>query len=146
MCVLICIILTDYMVPIFWLKMHLDFNLYSNWIKKCTVYIIANTGWLMFLRKSKTRFIVEYCDWSHFKDYLLDDVVLEFHWSREIISEWNRPITKKLYFPGIFFIFWVYKRTSQDIETILTSFNVFLNYAYCVKISIFYSYFYCGKI
>ena len=34
----------------------------------------------------------------------------------------------------------------QGIETILTSFNVFLNYAYCVQIIDFYSYFYCGKV
>ena len=41
----------------------------------------------MFFKKSKKkRFVVEYCDRSHFKYYLLDDVVLEFHWSREIIS------------------------------------------------------------
>ena len=40
----------------------------------------------LFLRKSKKRFVVEYCDWSHFKDNSLVDVVLEFHWSREIIS------------------------------------------------------------
>ena len=40
----------------------------------------------MFFKKSKKRFVVEYRDWSHFKDYLLGDVVLEFHWSREIIT------------------------------------------------------------
>ena len=33
----------------------------------------------------------------------------------------------------------------QVIETILTPFDVFLHYAYCVQISIFYSYFNKGK-
>ena len=32
---------------------------------------------------SKKLFVVEYCDWSLFKDDLLDYVFLEFHWSRE---------------------------------------------------------------
>ena len=59
----------------------------------------------MFLRKSKTRFVVEYCDWSHFKDYLLIVIVLYFHWSREIISLWNRPIIKRPYIPGDFLNF-----------------------------------------
>ena len=111
----------------------------------------SGTGWLMscdrcFFKKSKKRVIVEYCDWSHFKYYLLENVVLESHWSREIISQWMwSPITKRPYFPRIFLIVWVYKRTPRGIESILTSFNVFLNYAYCVQISDFYSYFYCGK-
>ena len=40
----------------------------------------------LFSRKSKTQFVVEYCDWSHFKDNSLVVIVLEFHWSTEIIS------------------------------------------------------------
>ena len=42
-------------------------------------------------------------------------------------------------------IVWVYKRMPQDIETILTSFDVFLSYAYSIKISVFYSCFYYEK-
>ena len=111
--------------------------------------LIIQGDWLItlpiFFKKSKRRFVVEYCDWSHFKDYLSVVIVLEFHWSREIISLWNRPITKRPYFPGILFHFLIYKRTPQDIETILTLFNVFSNYTYCVQISDFHSYFYYCK-
>ena len=39
-----------------------------------------------FFKKSKKRFVIEYW-WSHFKDCSLDDFVLEFHWSRERISQ-----------------------------------------------------------
>ena len=35
---------------------------------------------------SSVALALEYCDRSHFQDYLLDDFALEFHWSREIIS------------------------------------------------------------
>ena len=56
-------------------------------------YLILIQGdWLvtlpLFLRKSKTLFlfVVEYSDWSHFKDNSLIVIVLEFHWSRKIIS------------------------------------------------------------
>ena len=37
---------------------------------------------------------------------------------------------------------WVYKGTNKGSATSLTSINVFSNYAYCVQISINYSYFY----
>ena len=40
----------------------------------------------LFLRKSETQFVIEYCDLSHFKDNSLVLIVFEFHWSREIIS------------------------------------------------------------
>ena len=36
-----------------------------------------------------------------------------------------------------FFYYWNYKRTNKASETILRSFNVFFNYAYCVRIKIF---------
>ena len=39
-----------------------------------------------FKKSKKKRLVVEYCDGSHFKDDLLDDFLLEFHWSREIFS------------------------------------------------------------
>ena len=81
---------------------------------------IIQGDWLvtlpLFLRKSKTLFVVEYCDWSHVKDNFLVVIVLEFHWSREIIFLWNRPITKRPYFPGIFKIFWVYRKRSGWID------------------------------
>ena len=52
-------------------------------------------------------------------------------------TNWNlRPL---------FFNYSNYKRTNKAIETILTPFNVFFNYAYHDLISIFYSYFYCAK-
>ena len=59
-----------------WLLKHYDRYLQGDWLVTLP----------LLLRKSKTRFVVEYCNWSHFKDYLLVVIVLEFHWSREIIS------------------------------------------------------------
>ena len=45
----------------------------------------------------------------------------------------------------IIFRFSSFEKTHRGIETILTSFNVSLNYAYRIQISIFYSDFYYGK-
>ena len=108
-------------LQIYWRLIHsIRFNLlsYSHIIMFC------------FLRNLKKRFVVGYWDWSHLKDCLLEDIFLEFHWFREMISLWNVLITKR----NDFFIlnFWVYKRTNQDIETILISFNVFSNNEHCL--------------
>jgi len=54
-------------------------------------------------------------------------------------------LKKKNYFPLLFVYFQFYKRTHQDIETILTPFDVFLKYTHLVQISIYYSYFYYKK-
>ena len=58
-----------------------------------------------FFFKSQKRFIVEYCDWSHLKGFLLEKTILEFHWFRKIISQWNCPITEKSHFPPFLFLF-----------------------------------------
>ena len=52
---------------------------------------------------------------------------------------------KKTIFCLNFFYFWVHKRTNKATGTILTSLNVFSNYAYWIQISICYSYFWYGK-
>ena len=52
---------------------------------------------------------------------------------------------KKNDMPPQLFYFWVYKRTNNAKGTILTSLNVFSNYAYWIQISICYSYFWYGK-
>ena len=57
-----------------------------------------------FFLKSKKRFIVEYCDCSHLKEFSLEQIILEFHWFRKIISQWNCPITEKSHFPPFYFI------------------------------------------
>ena len=56
--------------------------------RRLTMYrVIIDIGKRVFLfKKSEKRFIIEYWYWSHFKDCLLNDFVLEFHWSRERIS------------------------------------------------------------
>ena len=73
----------------------------------CIVYwymvIIYIDKRVLFKKSKKKRFVMEYWYWSHFKDCSLDDFVFEFHWSRERISWWNRPITKQNIFPPFFY-------------------------------------------
>ena len=57
---------------------------------------------MSFLKKSKKRFTVEDCDWSHLKEFELEHIILEFHWFREIISYEKCPIKKKKNFPPFF--------------------------------------------
>ena len=48
-------------------------------------------------------------------------------------------------FPQNNYYFQAYRRMNRATEKILTSFDVFFDYAYCFQISNFHSYFYCGK-
>ena len=78
---------------------------------------IFNTGSFLhrltwFVLKSKKRFIVEYCDWSHLKEFSLEQITLEFHWFRKIISQWNCPITEK----AISRLFFISKITREHIN------------------------------
>ena len=41
---------------------------------------------MSFFKKSKKRFTVKDCDWSHLKEFRLEQIILEFHWYREITS------------------------------------------------------------
>ena len=73
------------------------------------------------IKKSNQRFVLEYWYWSRLKDCSSDDAVLEFHWSRERNSWWNRPI-RKIKKNSAFFV--LFRRLQENASRYRNDFDI----------------------
>ena len=105
----------------------------KNFLSSCEKIIFR--FFFKFFEFTRERIKVSKRFWYHSMCFLNMYIVSKFKLFIDIFTvvklQIKTPTFLKLIIFRFFFIFWVYKRTNQSIETILISFDVFFKYVHC---------------